>query len=224
MQAPSKRDQKKAANRRKLLEATIASIDEHGLSNTTVSKVVERAGLSRGIVNLRFESKEALLVETLKFLTQEWRRAREEALEEAGAAAADRLRALILVLYAPRVSSRKRLSVMHAFWADSKHRRVYRKVCAASDRDYRNELVQLCGELLETSNDAAGMEASVLGDGLAALNEGLWQEMLTIPRAMPRERAREISLRMLGRMLPEHYGREGTVRRSARSLQLSKGS
>lgn len=57
MQTLSKREEKKAANRRKLIEATIDSIAERGLVDTTVSAVVERAGLSRGMVNLQFESK-----------------------------------------------------------------------------------------------------------------------------------------------------------------------
>jgi hypothetical protein len=44
------REARKNANRQKLIEATIDSIAELGLSDTTVGTVVKRAGLSQGIV------------------------------------------------------------------------------------------------------------------------------------------------------------------------------
>jgi TetR/AcrR family transcriptional repressor of bet genes len=39
----------------------MSSIAEHGLANTTVARVAEAAGLSQGIMNFYFESKQALL-------------------------------------------------------------------------------------------------------------------------------------------------------------------
>jgi TetR/AcrR family transcriptional repressor of bet genes len=78
------REARKNANRQKLIEATIDSIAELGLSDTTVGTVVKRAGLSQGIVNLHFDTKEALLAETLKFLSVEWEAAWRERLDRAG--------------------------------------------------------------------------------------------------------------------------------------------
>ena len=72
MMRPSNREARKNANRQKLIEATIDCIAELGLSDTTVGAVVRRAGLSQGIVNLHFDTKEALLAETLRFLSAEW--------------------------------------------------------------------------------------------------------------------------------------------------------
>ena len=55
--------------RKQLIKATIKCIAKNGLSGTTMADVTKLAGLSLGIVNLHFETKEKLLVETLRFIT-----------------------------------------------------------------------------------------------------------------------------------------------------------
>ena len=59
--------------RKQLIKATIKCIAKNGLSGTTMADVTKLAGLSLGIVNLHFETKEKLLVETLRFITDEYR-------------------------------------------------------------------------------------------------------------------------------------------------------
>lgn len=208
MQTLSKREEKKAANRRKLIEATIDSIAERGLVDTTVSAVVERAGLSRGMVNLQFESKEALLVETLRYLTEEWQSAWNAALARTSASSAEQLRATLLAVFERPVFSRKRLSVWHAFWADSKHRATYRAVCGQSDRQYRAALVRLCREVIEEIGDPS-LDAELVADSLAGLVSGLWLDVLTIPRTITQERARDICLFVLGRTFPDYFASTG---------------
>ena len=61
--APRKsRTEPKEKRRSQLILATIRSIARHGLSDTTVSTVSSEAGLSQGIINLHFQSKEKLLL------------------------------------------------------------------------------------------------------------------------------------------------------------------
>ena len=48
-------------------------IARKGMSSTTLSDVAKEAGLSQGIVNLHFESKDNLLAETLATLAGEYR-------------------------------------------------------------------------------------------------------------------------------------------------------
>ena len=63
------RSMPKQARRKQLIEATIKCIAEKGLSGTTMADVTQQAGLSMGIVNLHFETKEKLLIETLRFIS-----------------------------------------------------------------------------------------------------------------------------------------------------------
>ena len=62
----------KQARRRQLIDATIVCIAEKGLSGTTMADVTQQAGLSMGIVNLHFQRKEKLLIETLRFISDEY--------------------------------------------------------------------------------------------------------------------------------------------------------
>ena len=55
-----------ARRRGQLIQATIESIARHGLSGTTMARVAQAAGLSTGIVNFYFQTKDALLLATLE--------------------------------------------------------------------------------------------------------------------------------------------------------------
>ena len=66
-EASSKRRQirPKAERRQQLIDATIRCIAQHGLSAVTMQMVTREAGLSVGIANLHFESKDNLLKDNL---------------------------------------------------------------------------------------------------------------------------------------------------------------
>jgi len=209
---PGRREMKKEANRQRLIEATIESIAERGLTETTVGSVVERAGLSRGLVSLHFSSKEALLLETLRFLSGEWQSAWRGALEQAGPEAADRLEALLLAVFEPPVFSRKKLAAWHAYWADAKYRATYRRVCGAADRAYVEELTGLCRSLEEEEAEKGAEEggygaidAERVAVALQALTDGLWLDILTSPRTSTREEARRVCTFLLSRLFPRHF-------------------
>ena len=48
----------------KLINSAIKSISKRGINETTMSNISQGAGLSQGIVNFHFKSKEILLIET----------------------------------------------------------------------------------------------------------------------------------------------------------------
>ena len=75
-----RRTASKEKRREQLIKATIRSVARRGLSDTTMAAVAGEAGLSQGIINLHFQSKERLLIETLTYLADEYRRAWEAAL------------------------------------------------------------------------------------------------------------------------------------------------
>lgn len=200
------REARKNANRQKLIEATIDSIAELGLSDTTVGTVVKRAGLSQGIVNLHFDTKEALLAETLKFLSVEWEAAWRERLDRAGPDPAARLQTMVLSVFEPSVFNRRKLAAWHAFFADSKHQSAYRTVAGASDRRYLEALTDLCQRLIDESDRAGGdLDARLAAKGLRAMTDGLCLDWLTNPRATSRAEARRVCLQALGTSFPRHF-------------------
>jgi len=80
--APTSRAEGKRRSRQKLLTATLNSIAKYGFADTTLARVSAGAGLSRGIVNFHFRTKDALFLETLKFISREYREYRQRALSK----------------------------------------------------------------------------------------------------------------------------------------------
>lgn len=198
------RAEKKSANRQKLIEAAIGSIAEVGLTETTVGRVVARAGLSRGIVNLQFETKEALLAEALRFLNDEWRAAWRAHLERAGPDPAARLQALVLSVFEPRLFNRRKLSAWHAFYADAKYQAIYRDIMAPSDKAYLDTLTGLCRALI-AGGDGQGLEARLVAKGLRCMTDGLCLDWVTVPRGAGRAEARRICLQALRTSFPRSF-------------------
>ena len=199
-----KRTESKEKRKLQLIKATIRSIARHGLSYTTMATVSKEAGLSQGIVNLHFQSKERLLVETLKYVVDEYRAAWERALKKTKGSSADNLAALIDVDFSPSVCDRNKLAVWFAFWGESKSRPTYRKICALRDMAYRAEMVQVCGELVEKGG-YKDIDAGSVAAGLSAMTSGFWLDLLTNPRSMSRERAKKISMSYLATTFPRHF-------------------
>ncbi len=95
---PGERRGRKASKeirRQQLIEATIDSLARRGYSETTMADVADGAGLSRGIVNFHFESKEKLLVATLQHMYEEYSAHWRNALQRAGDDPAEQLKALV---------------------------------------------------------------------------------------------------------------------------------
>ena len=56
----------------KLISSTIKNLSKKGINELTMQDVSQGAGLSQGIVNFHFKSKEILLIETLRFISNEY--------------------------------------------------------------------------------------------------------------------------------------------------------
>lgn len=187
-----------------LIQATIRSIARHGLPDTTMATVSQEAGLSQGIVNLHFKSKENLLLETLKFVVDEYRSAWERALAEEHESPAEELAALVGVDFDANLCDRDKLAVWFAFWSESKSRPTYRRLCAERDRDYEEHIRELCAEIKAEGN--YDVDSDAVAWGLSSMGEGLWLDLLISPRRLSRDEARRLSMVHLANAFPKHFG------------------
>ena len=200
----AKRTAPKETRQLQLIKATIRSIAKNGLSTTTMASVSKEAGLSQGIINLHFNSKDRLLVETLQYVADEYRTAWERALENSGDSAAAKLKALVAVDFEKRLCDRNVLAVWFAFWGESKSRPTYRKICRERDKDYGEVATKLCSEIIK-EGEYQGIRAESVALGLAAMGEGLWLDLLMSPDVMSPELALEICMDYLKSMFPRHF-------------------
>jgi len=210
--AVKRRTASKRERQEQLIQATIRSVASRGLSDTTMATVASEAGLSQGIINLHFQSKERLLVETLRYIADEYRQAWKRVLRLAGESPAARLEALVLVDFRLPVCDRNKLAVWFAFWGESKSRPTYRKICAERDRAYRKEMIEVCQALIDAGG-YSDIDAETVAAGLSAMTAGLWLDMLTNPRSMSREDGRAICRQFLAATFSRHFAPGASVAR-----------
>lgn len=201
---PHRRTAPPEQRREQLIQATIRSIARHGLPDTTMATVAREAGLSQGIINLHFQSKEKLLLETLRYVVDEYRATWEKALAREFGSAAEKLAALVKVDFEPALCQRDKLAVWFAFWGEIKSQPTYRKLCAERDRDYEERIRLLCVEVKKEGG--YDVDPDAVAWGLFAMSEGLWLDILLSPRRVSREDAYRVCMVHLAGAFPRHFG------------------
>ncbi len=200
----SRRTASKEARRQQLIEATIKCISKRGIGSTTLGDVAKEAGLSQGIVNLHFKSKDNLFNETLRYLAEEYKSLFEKTLDRAGPGAADKLLALMELDLQPSVCDQKKLAVWFGFWGEVKAMPTYRTMCNEYDRGYDRAIEQLCKEIIG-QGEYENVSAKNVAEILSSLTNGLWLSCLISPKSWDRHAALESVKGYLRTVFPNHY-------------------
>jgi len=206
---PSPRKRPREARRVQLIEATIETLALRGYARTTLTEVATRAGLSHGLVNFHFQSKDKLLSETLLYLAEEYRQNWTEALEAAGEAPAARLDALIRADLRPPVYTAPRLAAWLAFWGEAQARPVYQDLCASNDAAYNRVLEEVCSALL-AEGGYAGRPARVARVIRVAM-EGVWMDQSTMERPYGADEALATVHTAAAAFFPRHFDETGLI-------------
>lgn len=204
----------KESRRTQLIEATIDSLARHGFAEFTLSQVAKAARLSQGIVNFYFRSKEALLIETLKYMAAEYERFWTAALRKAGPRPADKLAAIIAADFDPVMASRKKVTVWYAFWGEARWRPEYLKICQSLSESYFAETRALCQEIVAAGGHKY-IDPDWVARGLNAMIDGLWLDILTSPKAIDRKDAKRTCLALLGAVFPQEFAPHLAAARAA---------
>ncbi|PRH85523.1 TetR family transcriptional regulator [Labrys okinawensis] len=196
----------RAERRSELIDATIDCLARYGYEGTTIGVVAETVGMSRGIVNFHFETKEQLLLETLRFLSDEYRDHWRAALAQAGPSAPEKLWAMVLADFDRSICTPRKLAAWCAFRGEAKARPTYRSMCNATDQENLDVVAELCAELVP-----AGVDARKLARAIVCMLEGLWLHLLIAPKNLSREEARDVAASHLAIVLPDHFTPSGPV-------------
>ena len=190
--------------RGQLIAATMKCIARKGMSSTSIGDVAKEAGLSQGIVNLHFESKDNLLTETLRHLADDYKTRFNKALESSGPDAAGRLLAVMQLDLRPGVIDRQKIAVWFAFWGEVKSRPTYRRICNEQDRYYDEVVATLCAEIIADGN-YKDVNAASVATALTSMTNGMWLSYLLSPRSFNRDQAMRAITDLLRRYFPQHY-------------------
>ncbi|MFM2281876.1 MAG: hypothetical protein RLZZ444_4107, partial [Pseudomonadota bacterium] len=191
----------KETRQQQLIEATIDSLAKRGYAETTLANVADGAGLSRGIVNFHFESKENLLIATLQSMADEYANHWSAALAKAAADPASRIWALVAADFDRRICTKRKLAAWCAFWGEAKSRPTYQALCGARDLKYQETFENLCAEMKAEAGYDYDPEAASLA--LCATLEGLWFRLM-MNDGLSRETAHAAAIANLVALFPKH--------------------
>ncbi len=189
-----------------LIEATIDSLAKRGYSETTMADVADGAGLSRGIVNFHFESKEKLLIATLQYMSEEYSVHWRNALAKGGDDPARQLASVVASDFDRAICNKRKLAAWCAFWGEAKSRPTYQALCGARDQAYQNVIIDICRKL-KTDGDYS-FDANATALGLSAMLEGLWLRLMMGTEDVTRESAHFAACDYLASVFPKHFSRE----------------
>ena len=205
----SRRALSKERRRLQLIDATIKCISDKGLSGLTLADVAKEAGLSQGIINLHFNSKDNLLGETLRYLVEDYDAQFTQTVDSAEGGPAAALLALMEMDLKPSICDRKKLAVWFAFWGEAKAVPTYQKICAAYDNKFSQIILGLC-ERIVVDGKYRDVDPQIVADALSSLTDGLWLTALVNPKAFDRHAALRCVLSYLSVVFPDHYNGKST--------------
>ena len=153
--------------RRDLIEAAFRTFLEHGLGGTTVARIGTRAGMSHGIVNYYFKSKDQLLSAVIRHA---FRLILKHSLLQLRTARTPRQRisAAIHGNFPEHLFNRNTAAAWISFFAEVPTNPEFERL---QDRFYRRLRRHLVGNLQELTSDA---RAEGIALGISVWIDGLW--------------------------------------------------
>jgi TetR/AcrR family transcriptional regulator, transcriptional repressor of bet genes len=203
------RDALKEARKVQLMEATIDCIAAHGFADLTLADVAKAAGLSVGIVNFYFRSKDVLLIETLRHLVADYVKQTNENIRSAGTTAAAQIDAMIESDFHRTIANRKRVTVWYAFWGETRWRPEFLKICQQLSDSFHDETRAAFARLI-AEGGYSDIDPDLVARGFDAMIDGLWLDMLINPKAVERDAAKQVVRTYLAGIFPNEFGRQST--------------
>ena len=188
-----------------LIDATISAIAEFGLSKLTLAKISSIAGLTAGTVNFYFDSKEALLLETLNFVSEEFDKGIAFALKTAGPDPDKKLAAIIDASLDPEITEHRKMAVWHAFDSESRGRADYQRIRGNLDKQNFSLILSLCEQIIKNANKQTEISARAIANAIAGITDEVWREILFAGESYDRDDARRVCLSFLASIFPWCY-------------------
>lgn len=197
------------ARRNQLIEATIEALATRGYARTTLTEVAKIAGLSHGLVNFHFETKEKLLSETLLYLAEEYRLNWTTALEAARPDPASQLDAMLRADFNPAICTPTKLSAWCSFWGEAQSRPMYQERCGSNDEAYIKRLEAICAALI-AEGGYSGIPVRT-ARALRVTVEGVWLDLMTMTEPYARDEALATVFACASAFFPAHFDETGRI-------------
>jgi len=197
------RSENKKNSNLKLISSAIKNISQKGINETTMLDVSQGAGLSHGIVNFHFKSKELLLIETLKFVSNEYLESFQKCLVKSGSDPKKKIIAIIDNDFSKKICSRDKVALWFTFFSEVKFKPAYHKICKERDLYYQKITEDIFRELINLEKSKISLKN--ISKGLQALVMGLWLDQLEDPDTFNRKQAKKICFDYIKSNFPKQF-------------------
>jgi TetR/AcrR family transcriptional repressor of bet genes len=199
------RSENKKNSNLKLISSTIKNLSKKGINELTMQDVSQGAGLSQGIVNFHFKSKELLLIETLRFISNEYLHSFQKSIAKTGNDPRKKLIAIIENDFSKKICTREKISVWFTFFSEIKYKPAYHQICKERDLYYQSITEDIFAELIKKEN--IKLSKKNIARGFQALIMGLWLDQLEDPDTFSRIQAKKICFEFIKSNFPKQFKR-----------------
>lgn len=195
------RARKKAHHRSVLIQAAGEAVQKHGVRGTTIDRIQQLSGLSRGMISLHFGSKENLLLALIEQLAEDYTENWRAAVDQGGSEPAQRLVALMRADFAPMVLNRRNMVIWFAFRAEAPANPQYRPFVDSRESNFRQAMSEICRTLAGSGNEESADRRAY---ALTVLLEGMWADFHLNPDSFDRDEALNTCLLVARHLFPGH--------------------
>jgi len=202
----------KTKNRTALITATLDCIAEIGFANATVSEIIKRAGLSRGMIHLHFKNKEGLVLAASHYASQEYRERLQHFVQQAQSSPQAQIAAIIKHDLNTEVLNAKSVRV----WYELRGASCFHPELArySDTRDERlRQLFLNAFRSISKSNRYTNQELLTEDYTVVclAMMEGMWNDYLMHQKSFQRDTAERAIFRVLSSLFPQHFDLYGAL-------------
>jgi len=156
----------KNVRQQQLIDATLMSVERHGLQNTTINTISGFAGMSSGIISHYFGGKQGLIEATQKFLLEELKQALLTRISSKTLTPLERLSIIVEANFTELQRSTAATKTWLSFWSQAMHDpRLARLQNINSQRLYSNLLFSFKQLLPKTDAINAAKQTAAMIDG-----------------------------------------------------------
>jgi len=199
------RSENKKNSNLKLISSTIKNLSKKGIKELTMHDVSRGAGLSQGIVNFHFKSKELLLIETLRFISNEYLHSFQKSITKTENDPRRKLIGIIENDFSKKICTREKISVWFTFFSEIKYKPAYHQICKERDLYYQSITENIFAELIKKEN--LKLSKKNIARGFQALIMGLWLDQLEDPDTFSRIQAKKICFEFIKSNFPQQFKR-----------------
>lgn len=168
------------------MTATLRCLAEQGAERTSIRSICREAGVSVGLVNHHYPSKEALIADVYEQVSSDLLAKLNEAVQVAGGDARQRLSAFFRASFSPVVLDSSLLRGWLSFWSMTHKSTLIADVHDRTYGAYRETLEKQLAELAR-DDPALPLDARLAAIGLSGMLDGLWLEWCLNPRTFTPE-------------------------------------